>query len=206
MAAVAERIEADTTPREVPISYEWRFAQDAPANAGARFGAVRRDPDTDRGLQRQQPHPGLLRHASDGPAPGSDRLSGDSFVEGDILTADLRERLQSAFGGRPGGGAGFAPMASPLTAFRRTVKTQSKGWTTYNIMQRKSAPRACARFLRLRLGEPACGRASTRWESTDYRKRPRFLHHGARLFPSPRDSRVEVTLNDAQRRVRHRGR
>ena len=31
--------------------------------------------------------------------------------------------------------------------------------------------------------------------------------HGARLLPSPRDSRVEVTLNDAQRRgVRHRGR
>ena len=62
-------------------------------------------------------------------------------------------------------------MASPLTAFRRTVKTQSKGWTTYNIMQRKSAPRACAEPLRLGLGEPARGRASTRWESTDYRKR-----------------------------------
>ena len=56
---------------------------------------------------------------------------GDSFIEGDILTADLRERLQQAYGG---GGAGFAPMASPLTAFRRTIKTQSKGWTSYNIM------------------------------------------------------------------------
>ena len=29
---------------------------------------------------------------------------GDSFVEGDILTADLREQLQTAFGERPGGG------------------------------------------------------------------------------------------------------
>ena len=61
----------------------------------ARWG---RDPDTDRGFQRQRTHPGLLRHAADGPAPGSHRLPGDSFVEGDILTADLRERLQSALG------------------------------------------------------------------------------------------------------------
>ena len=61
------------------------------------------------------------------------------LVEGDILTADLRERLQRTYGG---GGTGFAPMASPLTAFRRSVKTQSKGWTSYNIMQRRNAPEA----------------------------------------------------------------
>lgn len=51
---------------------------------------------------------------------------GDSFVEGDILTADLRESLQDTFGG---GGVGFVPAASPFTGFRQTVKTTSKGWT-----------------------------------------------------------------------------
>ena len=35
---------------------------------------------------------------------------GDSFVEGDILTADLREKLQLAYGG---GGTGFAPTSRP---------------------------------------------------------------------------------------------
>ena len=87
-------------------------------------------------------------------------------VLSDILTADLRERLQSAYSG---GGAGFAPMASPLTAFRRTVKTQSKGWTTYNIMQRKAAPARLREnfYVSGWVSQPAAG-ASTRWESTDY--------------------------------------
>ena len=123
---------------------------------------------------------------------------GDSFVEGDILTADLRERLQSAYSG---GGAGFAPMASPLTAFRRTVKTQSKGWTTYNIMQRKAAPARLREnfYVSGWVSQPAAG-ASTRWESTDYRKRLDSCTTARVFFLSPRDSRVEVTLNDAQRR------
>ena len=68
---------------------------------------------------------------------------GDSFVEGDILSSDLREKLQLRFGGS---GAGFAPMASPLTGFRRTIKTQSKGWDSYNIMQRRNTPAAISDY------------------------------------------------------------
>ena len=123
---------------------------------------------------------------------------GDSFVEGDILTADLRERLQTAYSG---GGAGFAPMASPLTAFRRTVKTQSKGWTAYNIMQRKAAPAPLREnfYVSGWVCQPAAG-ASTRWESTDYRKRLDSCTTARIFFLSKRDSRVEVTLNDTERR------
>ena len=127
---------------------------------------------------------------------------GDSFVEGDILTADLREQLQTAFGERPGGGAGFAPMASPLTAFRRTIKTQSKGWTTYNIMQRKAAPENLRNHFYISgwVSQPAAG-ASTRWENTDYRKLLDSCDGARIFFLSPRDSRVEVTLNDTLRRA-----
>ena len=123
---------------------------------------------------------------------------GDSFVEGDILTADLRERLQTAYSG---GGAGFAPMASPLMAFRRTVKTQSKGWTAYNIMQRKAAPAPLREnfYVSGWVCQPAAG-ASTRWESTDYRKRLDSCTTARIFFLSKRDSRVEVTLNDTERR------
>ena len=153
MAAVAERIEADTTPREVQITYEWlpRAGHGPPRTRRARLGALRRDADPDRGFQRQRTHPGLLRHAAQRP-PRPVRIAflGDSFVEGDILTADLRERLQSAYSG---GGAEFAPMASPLTAFRRTVKTQSKGWTTPTTScSAKPRPRACARISTSRAG------------------------------------------------------
>lgn len=82
---------------------------------------------------------------------------GDSFVEGDILSSDLREKLQLRFGGS---GAGFAPMASPLTGFRRTIKTQSKGWDSYNIMQRRNTPRRYQRLLlHLGLALPTFGRS-----------------------------------------------
>ena len=49
------------------------------------------------------------------------------------------------------------------------------------------------------VSQPAAG-ASTRWESTDYRKRLDSCTTARVFFLSPRDSRVEVTLNDAQRR------
>ena len=37
-------------------------------------------------------------------------------------------------------------MASPLTRFRRTIKTQSKGWDSYNIMQRRNTPAAISDY------------------------------------------------------------
>ena len=43
---------------------------------------------------------------------------GDSYVEGDILTVDLREKLQSIFGGR---GVGFVPCAIPFEILRTSV-------------------------------------------------------------------------------------
>ena len=203
LAEVASRIEADTTPRKVPTSYEWRLATEfTPYEL--------REPDPARWVETLTPiedysDSSRLRAFCDtlltARRPVRIAFLGDSFVEGDILTADLRERLQTAFGGRPGGGTGFAPMASPLTAFRRTVKTQSKGWTTYNIMQRKTAPE----FLRDRfyvsgwVSQPSTG-ATTRWENTDYREGLDAVTDARILFLSPRESRVEVTLNDTLRR------
>ena len=120
---------------------------------------------------------------------------GDSFIEGDILTADLRERLQTAFGG---GGTGFAPMASPLTGFRRTVKTQSKGWTTYNVMQQKKVPAPYNEqfYVSGWVCRPEAG-ASTRWEATDFRKHLSNCSQARVLFVAPARSRIELVVNDS---------
>ena len=201
--AVAERIEADTAPREAQTTYEWLLRPDS-------LRGERPEPDSARLTATLVPiedysDSGLIRAFCDtllnARRPVRIAFLGDSFVEGDILTADLRERLQSAFGGRPGGGAGFAPMASPLTAFRRTVKTQSKGWTAYNIMQRKAAPAHLRDnfYVSGWVCQPAAG-AWTRWENTDYRKLLDSCDGARIFFLSPRDSRVEVTLNDTERR------
>lgn len=124
---------------------------------------------------------------------------GDSFVEGDILTADLREALQLHFGGS---GVGFAPMASPLTGFRRTVKTRSSGWTTYNIMQQAKAPAGVRGLFTISgwICLPSDG-ASVRWEMTDARRCLSPTESARIWFRSGSDSRVEVVVNDSLRRT-----
>lgn len=60
---------------------------------------------------------------------------GDSFIEGDILTSDLREKLQDRLGG---GGVGFVPITSQTAAFRTTVAHTFKGWTSRSIINTKA--------------------------------------------------------------------
>ncbi|MEE0828816.1 MAG: hypothetical protein U0L86_06665, partial [Alistipes finegoldii] len=130
----AERIEADSAPRPVQITFEWTLAPDSVRRMPVVPDSARLNPTLVEIEDFGTPDSSRLRAFYDtllcARRPVRIAVLGDSFIEGDILTADLRERLQQAYGG---GGAGFAPMASPLTAFRRTIKTQSKGWTSYNI-------------------------------------------------------------------------
>ncbi len=60
---------------------------------------------------------------------------GDSFIEGDIFTQDLREMMQSQFGGS---GVGFMPMHSEIPGFRRSVKQYDDGWSSYSIAKTSS--------------------------------------------------------------------
>ena len=63
---------------------------------------------------------------------GSVRVAyfGDSYIEGDILTADLRRLLQKEYGGR---GVGYVPVTSRVSKFRPTVKHQFGGWKSHNV-------------------------------------------------------------------------
>ena len=56
---------------------------------------------------------------------------GDSFVEGDILTADLREMLQDKYGGC---GIGYSSITSISSGFRVTTRQTATGWTRHSIM------------------------------------------------------------------------
>ncbi len=124
---------------------------------------------------------------------------GDSFVEGDILTADLRELLQDTF---HGGGVGFAPVASPFTGFRQTIKTTSKGWTPYNIMQRKSAPAPYAQdfFVSGWVAKASVG-ASTRWDMTSKRRHLEDVERARLLFICRQRAEIGLKLNDGEERV-----
>ena len=50
---------------------------------------------------------------------------GDSFLEGDIITMDLRSLLQAHFGGK---GVGFVPITSVIAGFRPTINHSFSGW------------------------------------------------------------------------------
>ncbi|NSL89922.1 hypothetical protein ECE50_023985 [Chitinophaga sp. Mgbs1] len=55
---------------------------------------------------------------------------GDSMIEGDLITSDLRDSLQTNFGGA---GVGFVPVTSVVATYRTTINhTFSKDWKDYH--------------------------------------------------------------------------
>lgn len=55
---------------------------------------------------------------------------GDSYIEGDIFTQNVRQLLQDRFGGA---GAGYVPMSSTTEHFRTSVRVSGSGWTEHDI-------------------------------------------------------------------------
>ena len=58
---------------------------------------------------------------------------GDSFIEGDILTGDLRALFQNRFGGA---GVGWVDCGTPMTAFRRTVNQHYSGIAEHSVVKK----------------------------------------------------------------------
>lgn len=65
------------------------------------------------------------------PRPVRIAYFGDSFIEADILTADLREMLQKRYGGC---GVGFVTITSMTSGFRPTVRHSFGGWQSHSVM------------------------------------------------------------------------
>lgn len=57
---------------------------------------------------------------------------GDSMIEGDIVTQDLRAMLQKRFGGK---GVGFVPIINFVPGFRQSIHQNfSDNWTSYTTI------------------------------------------------------------------------
>ena len=85
---------------------------------------------------------------------------GDSFIEGDILVADFRAKMQEQFGGR---GVGFVPVTSITAQYRPTVKQSATGWKSYSILKDKNRKYVLSGFL----FEPASNDASLQFQTVD---------------------------------------
>jgi hypothetical protein len=56
---------------------------------------------------------------------------GDSMIEGDLITQDLRNEMQDKFGGN---GVGYVPITSVVSGFRQSIIHQFNGWTTHTLI------------------------------------------------------------------------
>lgn len=121
---------------------------------------------------------------------------GDSFVEGDILTSDLRDILQRKLGGR---GVGFVSADIPFATVRKSVKRSSAGWKTYSVMKPKEEAPEALRDKFFVSGYLADGRpgATTTWTTTDAFSTLDSCSRARIMFISRDSSRVEVAVNDS---------
>lgn len=121
-------------------------------------------------------------------------MIGDSFIEGDILCADIREQLQTEFGGS---GVGFVPFATPMAANRPTVKQTYSGWNIFNIMK-KSAQKNIkdSYFISGITCTPNQG-AYTKLEGVAFRKKLLKCSSAKLLFVNQLNATIDVTINDS---------
>ena len=200
--AEAQICEVDTLPEPIPVRYEWIVE-----SRGSNNRAALRSEDfipTSANIVDFEDFDTLATTRFDAfiskLASGEDvriAFMGDSFVEGDIVTCDLREELQSRFGGR---GAGFIPADIPFATVRKSIKRTSANWKTYSVMKPKEAPEALRErlFVSGYLAEGRAG-ATTRWQATTSHASLDSCTQARILLISRDTSRVEVVLGDTLR-------
>ena len=200
--AEAQICEVDTLPEPIPVRYEWIVE-----SRGSNNRAALRSEDfipTSANIVDFEDFDTLATTRFDAfiskLANGEDvriAFMGDSFVEGDIVTCDLREELQSRFGGR---GAGFIPADIPFATVRKSIKRTSSNWKTYSVMKPKEAPEALRErlFVSGYLAEGRAG-ATTRWQATTSHASLDSCTQARILLISRDTSRVEVVLGDTLR-------
>ena len=75
----------------------------------------------------------VLNGLKQGNGKGRIAMFGDSFIEGDIFCADVRNALQDVFGGN---GVGFVPITSEVAQFRFTIGHEYNGFQSYSVVKK----------------------------------------------------------------------
>jgi len=129
-------------------------------------------------------------------------VCGDSFIEADILTSDLREMLQNKYGGR---GVGFVPFSHPLLKFRSTVSTSTIGWNDYSVMKKKSIPQEYlhSMYISGNISVPVEESARSYFKGTRQKQFLDYAEKASILFKSTKATDMTVTVNDTTSHTYH---
>lgn len=123
---------------------------------------------------------------------------GDSFIEADIITADMREQLQMLYGGN---GVGFVPFSTPLSKYRGTVTHTHEGWVNYNLIKRKSVPEEYREwfFVSGMLSIPKES-AHTEYKGVRFRRRIEKANTVSLYFVNRKNTTLDLSLNGGEPR------
>ncbi len=116
---------------------------------------------------------------------------GDSYIEGDIFTQDLRELLQCEYGGE---GVGYVNMHSDFPGFRRSVKQGGSGWKTFFANKK-----ADSKYLDLseQYAIPT-GTATSTYEGTKAFTHTESWSRSRFLFIAPENTLISVKSGDGE--------
>ncbi len=122
---------------------------------------------------------------------------GDSFVEGDMMTGDLRDTLQRVYGGA---GVGYMPITSHVAGYRISIThTFSKDWLTESIVDQ---PKPKAKFG---IGGYVFTPVEGSWVKYSAVKKARLnQYHRVRILYSGADGE-KITLNNVQEIILEKG-
>lgn len=114
-------------------------------------------------------------------------ITGDSYIEGDIISQDIRANLQVRHGGI---GVGFMPISSPITGFRRSVKHSFDGWSQVNILNKSRSDY----FLNGYIFYPTEG-AWVKYSGVKYRPRLDSFTQAKLMFINRGKTTIRATIN-----------
>ncbi|MCF8243084.1 MAG: hypothetical protein K9J16_17035 [Melioribacteraceae bacterium] len=121
---------------------------------------------------------------------------GDSAIEGDLVTADIRSVLQEKFGGR---GAGFLSMTSKDIAFRKTTQHSfSDNWEDYGVFSKN--PKKLPVGINGEVFVP--GRKSwAKYETSRYYRDLKFFKEVRLFYSEAKGSSVTFTFDDKDKKI-----
>lgn len=115
---------------------------------------------------------------------------GDSYIEGDIFTQNIRDLLQDEYGGS---GVGYVYMHTDFPGFRKSVRQKSDGWLQYDPVNQNLSSNYT--FITQQYFKTSNIAEST-FKGSDYVK------HGAKwdcskfLFISPESTTIKIKTSD----------
>lgn len=123
-------------------------------------------------------------------ASGHARIAviGDSYIEGDILTQDIRDRLQQKYGGR---GVGYVPPKSMVQGFRQTVRHTSDGLEQHTVQKVSRSPY----FTIMGDYSSANGNAKITYKGNSKNPRLASWSNSKLMFVAPADGTVTLSTD-----------